>query len=501
MIRYKFIVLFAVLLGGLSSCDNFEDINTNPTSIPYGKAKPLSLLQDIVHGGNWTILYRSVRVNSELMQYSVYVESGEQIGNYIIKPDDSKDTWNGLTPRAAACQRMYELAELAGDDNCKAIALTLKAYFVAHLTDIFGDIPYSEAFQAGTGTNNVTPKYDTQKEIYTSLLAELETANSLYDKSKTLDSPQKDILYGGDVAKWQKFTNSLRLRLLMRVTRQAEMNAPAEMRKMLADPSTYPLFGSNEDGAILYFTGEIPNINGFGPAGTLKVKLLANKRMCSTLVDLLNASSDPRTEKFVGGVLIPSDSKYLGQFRGIPSGYDYDRINVWVGEGASQYAATLESNTQPSAFMSYAELNFILAEAAFRGFIEGDARTYYERGVTASVQEWCGTDQKTDNLLANTPTKYDPGRGLEMIMEQKYIASFLVGYEAWNDYRRTGLPDLPIGPAAQNKDAQGVAHIPTRLIYPIISQSTNYEHYREAVERMGGKDDMLTKVWWAQGNY
>ena len=151
--------------------------------------------------------------------------------------------------------------------------------------------------------------------------------------------------------------------------------------------------------------------------------------------------------------------------------------------------------------MSYAELNFILAEAAFRGFIEGDARTYYERGVTASVQEWCGSGQKTDNLLANTPTKYNPDRGLEMIMEQKYIASFLVGYEAWNDYRRTGLPDLPIGPAAQNKDAQGVAHMPTRLIYPIISQSTNYEHYHEAVERMGGKDDMLTKVWWAQGSY
>lgn len=151
--------------------------------------------------------------------------------------------------------------------------------------------------------------------------------------------------------------------------------------------------------------------------------------------------------------------------------------------------------------MSFAELNFILAEAAFRGFIEGDPVVWYERGVTASVQEWCGADQKTDNLLKNTAAKYDPSRGLEMIMEQKYIASFLVGFEAWDDYRRTGLPALTIGPAAQNKDAQGVAHLPERLIYPVISQSTNNKNYNEAVSRMGGRDDMLTKVWWAEGEY
>lgn len=492
------LVAAAVLLG-MTACDNFEDINTDPTSIKYGNAKPLSLIQDIIHGGNWTILYHSVKLNSDLMQYSVYIESGEQISNYIVKPDESKDIWNGIAPKASACQRMYELAEKAGDYNCMAIALTLKAYFVSQLTDIFGDIPYSEAFKAESG--NVTPKYDTQKEIYTSLLTELESANSMYDMTAALDSPQKDLLYQGDVAKWKKFTNSLRLRLLMRVSRHQDMNAPAEMRKMLDDPGTYPVFENNEDGAILRFTGVIPNINGYGPAGTLKVKLHSNRRMCSTLVDLMNLSSDPRTGKFVGGVASPANSKYLGQYRGIPSGYDYGELNVWVGEGASSYSETLETNTQPSTFMSFAELNFILAEAAFRGFIEGDPVVWYERGVTASVQEWCGADQKTDNLLKNTATKYDPSRGLEMIMEQKYIASFLVGFEAWDDYRRTGLPALTIGPAAQNKDAQGVAHLPERLIYPVISQSTNNKNYNEAVSRMGGRDDMLTKVWWAEGEY
>lgn len=500
MKRLTFISLVAVaLFSALQSCSDFEEINTDPTSIKYGNAKPLSLIQNIIHGGTWSILYHSVKLNSDLMQYSVYIESGEQISNYIIKPEESNDIWTGIAPRAAACQRMYELAEKDGDENCMAIALTLKAFYVSNLTDVFGDIPYSEAFRAEYG--NVTPKYDTQKDIYTSLIAELDSANTLYSKSKELDSPQKDLLYGGDVARWQRFTNSLRMRFLMRVSGHPEMNAPAEMRKMLGNPTDYPMFEKNEDAAILHYTGEIPNINGFGPAGTLKVKLHSNRRMCSTLVDLMGRSSDPRSGYYFGGVESPSDSKYLGQYRGIPTGYDYDEINVWVGEGASTYALTLESNTQPTTLMSFAELNFILAEAAFRGFIDGDPKQWYDRGVTASVQEWCGSDQKTDNLLENTATKYDPTKGLEMIMEQKYIASFLVGFEAWNDYRRTGLPLLPIGPAAQNKDFQGVSHIPERLIYPIISQSTNNENYLKAVEDIGGSDDMLTKVWWSKGEY
>lgn len=501
MKRFKEIIstlCLAALLFLPASCSDFEEINSDSTRLPYGSSTPDKLLFNLIHSGNWTVYYYGFhQITSELMQYSIRTDVMSQVFNYVILSNNLTNIWSGLQKQTATAIHMYNMAVKNNDPNLQAVALTMKAYYLSNITDVFGDVPYSEAYQVkGTDDDITHPKFDDQKSIYQSILADLETANSLYNVEKEMINPTRDILYQGDFKKWQKFTNSLHLRLLLRVSKQAEMNAGEEMEKIVSDPVTYPLFTDNTDAAILYYTGENPNYNQTGASGSLGNNALAkNRKMAAELVDLMNGCMDPRLPKYMTAT---ADGRYTG----IKSGYDYNYIAQMVTAGASTYADALSNDLWPTTFMDYAELNFILAEAALRGLISGgetEAKTYHNKGVTASVHQWCGPNVSSNFLLTDTSAKFDGT--VERIIGQKFVASFLNGFEAWNDYRRTRFPKLEIGPAAQNKDALGISHLPTRLQYPSICQTANADQYYEQVRKMGA-DDMLVKVWWAEGtNY
>jgi len=476
--------LLLTLIFSVNSCSDFDEINTNPNSIVYGEARPTKLLQDIIYNGNWVIYYRSWRLNSELMQYSLHTNALEHASNYDIAMSDPQNLWNGLYKWATNANHMYKLAEEFSEDNSKAIALTMKVYYASHLTDIFGDIPYSQAFQWEEKVYH--PTFDLQKDIYIKMLQELKDANSYYNLSQQLDYPSRDILYGGDMLKWKKFTNSLRLRLLMRVCKCSDIDVSAQIQEMVSDPTTYPIFTSNSDAAILYYTGITPNINQFGSTGTVD-PMHQNTCIGKTLTDIMNRSADPR-------LAIYFKSKE-GEYEGMLAGQTSDYISTNLSQ-ACTYNPSLSTDISPSTFMNFAEVEFILAEAAFRGLITtGTAQAYYEKGVRASVKQWCGESTDPTAMLATEGVKYNGT--LERIIEQKYVADFLVGFEAWCDYRRTGLPVMPVGPTMINKDIYGNPTLPTRFTYPAITQTTNYDNYKIAVDRMNGTDDMLTKVWWA----
>lgn len=474
------------------SCQKLEEMNNNPNQITLGETAPSSLLQNLLYDGNWTLQYRSWRINGDLMQYAMQSDGLEKISCFVLKASDSEMLWRNLSGSCMNAVHMAQLAVTQDDPNSQAIAITLKAFYVSAMTDIFGDMPYSEAFRI-VGDNITHPKYDEQQDIYASLCDELKTADGLYDTSATYDGAGYDLLYNGDLKKWRKFTNALRLRLLLRQSRQVDVSA--EMQEMV---SGGVLFENNADGAILRFTGVVPFFNGFGPSGSLTAPAASqNKRMCSRLIGLLDDSGDPRLSKYADPVTVSGQQIYAGMLSGQED--DYINANKSI---TSNYARALSSDTQPSTFMSYAEQQFILAEAAARGYIAGDAEAYYKQAVRASVTEWCGDTAAAavDQMLAHPRVQYDGT--IERIIEQKWVSLFMVGFEAWCDYRRTGYPTLEIGPACENKNANGVATLPTRLCYPTISQTANEAQYRAAVERMGGKDDMLTKVWWASGtNY
>ena len=479
--------MFMFVFMATTSCSDFEEINTNPNRVSFGNVTATKLLQNIIYDGVWQIHYNSWRINGDLIQYSMRTSNTyELVSNYEVRTSTPLSIWRGLYRWAAAADHMYHVALGQEDANGQAIALTLKVFYAENLTAIFGDIPFSEGFQWADEV--YYPVFDTQAEIYAKMLAELDNANFLYNQSQSLDYPTRDLLFGGDIRKWQKFTNSLRLRLLLRVSKCTEIDAPSEIDFMLSNPTLYPIFASNADGAILRYTGDAPFFNQFGPSGTYD-SMSTNSRLCKTLTDIMNACSDPRLPFYA--------TLRNGGYEGLLAGQTFNYVEANLST-ATYHAASLSTNTAPSTLMSYAELLFIRAEAAMRGWTSEDPRSMYEAAVTAAVRQYVGENALLTAMLTPPSTAAYEGT-LKQIMEQKYVAQFLAGFESWCDYRRTGWPVMTIGPAMTNFDAYGNPTLPTRLTYPVITQTTNSENYQKAVERMGGTNNMLTKVWWASG--
>lgn len=487
--RPKYIMAIATAIVSMVSCSDFERMNTNPNQIPYNETNPTKLLQDLIYYSNSRIYYRAWRVNNQLMQYSTFVNGQELTANYDIKSSESDMSWKDFYKWGSAADHMYSLAIAKDDPNCQAIALTLKVYACEPITAIFGDVPYSEAFRFDEGIS--APVFDDQIAIYRQMLDELETANFLYDTDEELDVPSRDLLYTGDILKWKKFTNSLRLRLLMRVSRSEEIDAPAMIEEMLRNPQDWPVFESNADAAILRPTGENPFYGVFG--GSIGYDpMTTNNKLCSRFTKLLTSAADPRLPKF-------ADARN-GEYLGLDSGQTQDYISA-NADNCCNYAKSLNRNTTPQTMMNYAEVLFLKAEARFRDFTTvGDAGEYYDKAVTASIRQWLEDEKYEPGQLLEAPSTAAYDNTLVRIMEQKYIAVFLSGFEAWCDYRRTGLPEMPKGPAMMNYGDDGEPVLPERLVYPAFTEARNGANYADAVSRLEtGRNDMLSKVRWAQG--
>jgi hypothetical protein len=303
-----------------------------------------------------------------------------------------------------------------------------------------------------------------------------------------------DILYNGNIANWRKFANSLRIRLLMRISKRTEFildngNNPAqELARMIGDIRSYPIFTSVSDAANMKFSGSEPFTNPF--YGLKTSEFSGNYRMCSRLVDLMNSTGDQRRGKFMTSV----GGAYYGIESGHGNTYIIDAIDNG-GIGVSRLASNLQAITTPQSIMTYSELQFILAEAAFKGWINTDltAEEYYKRAIKASFDEWSVTLSNSGKELFIAQDEIRFNGTLERIIEQKWISLFFCGAESWYDYNRTGFPVLPKGSELDNN---GI--LPTRLRYPSILQSVNTTNYESAVNKLGGQNDMESKVWWAK---
>lgn len=494
-LRYIAAAILTLTITG--SCSHkFEEYNTDPNNMDMWKVPAAHLLADVIFKGADGYLYRTWQINGELMQYTVQMYT-ENIHRYIIRESYVSGAWNALARWAAAADHMAEVAELKEDDNSLAIALTMRALYMADLVSVWGDVPFSEAFAGRDEKPNTKPRFDEQKAVFTQLLADLERANSLYHGEWLEDGyhmydktvREQDLLYNGEIAKWKKFTNSLHLRLLTRLlNRDDEMNVSTKIREMLDRPSTYPVFENNKDNATLYFSGISPFRNRFGSDNESNFTSNARK-MSDFFITQLRTTGDPRIGIFA--------KQLNNEWTGLVSGYPPTET---VSTGcANLNKDVLGDYDSPYSFMRYDELLFIKAEMAHRGIISGGdnaAREYYNAGILASIEHWdeinpSTTYKVTDAQKEQFLVKVYYNNDLEQIMTQKYVALFWCGYEAYNDYRRTGYPRLPIGTGTSNN---GI--LPTRLFYPVLTTTTNKEHYLEAAERMGG-DNMKTPLWWS----
>ena len=233
MKKLKHILIAALLLAGAGACTaNFDEYNTNPNEMDLWKIAPAGMIQELLYSGTEVFLYRTWQLNGELIQYTIAGSGNNTYHRYVVENSVGASAWSNLYKQAANADHMRQLAIRKEDPNYEAIALTLRTLFLQNIADLFGDVPCSEAFK-GPSENVKQPVFDTQEQVYRSLLADLERANSLYDNSVALSSATRDLLYKGDLTKWRKFNNSLYLRLLMRLSnRNAAVGVAAKIAEL-----------------------------------------------------------------------------------------------------------------------------------------------------------------------------------------------------------------------------------------------------------------------------
>ncbi|HOZ15864.1 MAG TPA: SusD/RagB family nutrient-binding outer membrane lipoprotein [Tenuifilaceae bacterium] len=503
-------LILLLIIGGCTK--DFEEINTNPNDIDWNKSHPDLLLTSAIEGLSDQIhdVWLGHEIGSCWVQHMAKVQYTDE-DRYLPRNDVINFVWSNLySGPGVEIQQIIEIAENDSVDNYKGVALVLKCYLFSVLTDLYGDIPYSEAFKIDS---TLTPKYDTQESIYLDLISKLDYANTLLDANN--EGIKGDILFNNSIGKWKKFANSLRLRLLLRMSDRMDYQSLVtnEFTNMLVtNSSDYPIFTANSDNAALRYLGSFPNNNPLNET----YKTRDDHRLSNTMIDLLYKSSNHDHPDW--RIVVYANTPSAGGFWvGLPNGLTSAKAAAYLGNGLGMTSAIGDYFVQPESegmLMSYTELCFILAEAVERGFISGSTVTsqqYYERGITASYYQFqepmtslspvyypsIPTNTGVDTYLSDFLTHdgaWSATDPLKKIAEQKWVAMFDQGLQAWFEWRRTNIPQFT--PA---EDGLNYGKIPVRLRYPSDEYARNGAQLSDAVIRQGS-DDLNTRVWWDVAN-
>lgn len=498
------IVLFSL---AISSCTkDFTEINTNPNTTPNAVPRQL-LAPALVNTLSYNML-RNRNFNNELMQVTVDMGDGEgKVFRYDYRSTMADNLYNGWYTELTNFKDLYRVAneDLNYNKSYMGISLICQSWLYSLLTDTYGDVPYFESNKAKPLDGGIIePAFDRQKDIYLDIFKKLEEANTLLASNTGIDAAS-DPVYGGSVINWRKFGNSLYLRLLLRVSGKGDVSQQCKDKiKEIAETnrSKYPIIANNDESAILRWSGVAPFTS---PYLTVREQDFRAPGIASFFIDNLVDWSDPRIDISTYGTngvnrwrIVQSSAG----FAGVPSGYapgtnppkrSYFYSNAQTVNNA--IAANLMTEPMTGMIMNYAEVNFILAEAAAKGWISGSAETYYNEGAKNSITLWVpswNVDVATWLSTAgmNWNNSFAEDQKMELIHLQKYYALFLTDMQQWFEYRRTGHPVLPKGAGLRN---DGI--MPARMTYPVYVQSTNPTNYQLAVEAQG-PDAISTQVWW-----
>lgn len=523
--KYGYLALAAAGVLASSCTKNYESLNTNPSLLTDSQtiaalATAFGPLEQSIYADYQTAQNLSADSYAGYMMAPTYFNSGQNDANYFMV-----DSWNANGFKDQYNQIMAVVAKFAeaGVKTARpdewAVALIIEVDAMQRVTDRFGPIPYSKA-----GTSITSIPYDSQDSVYSEFFRQLDTATANLQTyiaanpgSKPLSSG--DLVYGGDYTEWLKFANSLRLRLAMRIVKADPTTAQAQAEKALT--AAGGLMTVPGDDALFAQSGTRNNDIWLVTAS------YKNNCMGGALVCYLNGYKDPRLPKYASPA---TDPLVPGQYIGI-------RIGINVGSASTEYAGFSTPNTDstfiqtaPQYLMTAAEVWFLKAEAALRGWSNaGTAQADYETGIQTSFLQWGVTSSTylTDNTSVEQPyvDPHNAGNNdatdvstsviaynaagtqeqqLEQIITQKWIAMYPDGQEAWADYRRTGYPIL--FPVVLNNSG-GTISTQTqirRLPYPSIEYTTNGPAVTNAVSTLlGGPDNGGTREWWDvnKGNF
>ena len=541
-IQKKNILVAVLFLSFLFACEDLTELNKNPNGVEPGDVNPNLVLSTVITESSKSFVDLGFGIIGGVMQHTQKDGWWSDHNNY----DWSNQDWSTYYAILADNQLVYDRATELNYEFHQGVTLVIKSMMFGLITDLWGDAPYTSALKGESLGESLRPTYDTQESIYDGILADLETANSLLSKDASEYEgivDDVDVIYGGDPAQWRKLANSLQLRYYMRISSKKPDVAKAGIEKIAGNPSMYPIILDSDDDASMDFPGN--SANTAWPNNTVFDASQSNFsriKMGATLVEKLQGISDPRLGVWASKVEIPlvvdasfppgtdeiveidgkkyrhlspdvvgttpinTDPEYVGLpagLTGLPFIYNFNptanqgAFNPHVSQLSEMYKDA-SGDLLKARLVSAAEVNFILAEAAFKGWNVGDAQSFYEDGIKASLEAWEVEDDYS-SYIAEAGVAFDGT--LEQIMEQKWIASWTSATESWFDYRRTGLPALVAGPAGKR------SKLPVRFYYMTNELRLNEQSAEGALEKLevtglsqaDGENSAWSKSWLLQG--
>jgi len=477
----KLIICFIAVITAISCSDNLEDLNQNikdPATVSgeslFSGAQK-SLTDQIV---TLNVNANNTKLWSQFLQETTYTDESnyDQVGRSIPETHWSvmyKDVLKDLDEASKIItETTYTTDELnALKQNKLAIIEILNVYAYANLVETFGDVPYTEALDI----NNLTPKYDDGLTIYKDLIVRLDVA--IDNLEPDLDSfGANDLIYEGNVSNWEKFATSLKLRMGILLADVEPELSQATVQSAYAGN----LIMSNSENAAYQYRSTDPNTN------PIYADLVLSGRQdfvaAITVIDILEERNDPRLSLYFE----PVDGEFVGGEIGAAAPY----------ATTSKLTERFNTPTEPGILFDYSEVEFLLAEAAARGYSVGDVETHYNAGITASILYWGGTQAQADEYLAQPNVAYASAIAAsdattpwkEVIGTQKWIALFNRGLEAWTSIRLLDYPKMA-------EPAEALSGYPNRYTYPVVEQSINAASREAAASAIGG-DQTETMLFW-----
>ena len=500
-------VMMTLLLILFVGCDNWdENINVNPNQ-PNGLLEEensanvdpsvfmIPMLWSTVEG----YTYIQWNVMAAVTEYHGKTKSLSQGNRHKSwHAFDDSELWPNLYSSVRSQKNMRNAAVNADNQRYMAVADIWECFTFAIITNLYGDVPYFDPISDDPPLQSI---YDKQSEIYPALLEKLKLSGEMLNRQDVPVDASSDLIFSGDILKWKKFSNILRLRLAMYMSDAAPEEAQAIIAEIVNNPQDYPLMESNEDNA-LFHTDEVERLSRYF---TLSKSKIEEAPFSNVFIERLVSLNDPRLPVMARPVrkvhsdpsthVLPGNSgtiKYAGQLYGITT--DNAHASLWNGgfpfaSALGEYfrkedangIPLLESASTPYFLALYSEQEFFLAEAIEKGIIQGDAAFHYKEAIQASIEFYEGDfasngyvdafgEQGLGNLeeyLAQPSVNYNGGRDkLVLIAEQKWIASFMLGLEPYFDHRRTMLPQLRASSGAENFGPNGSgSKFPSRAAY------------------------------------
>lgn len=528
------------------SCqESLMDMNVNPNQADTETTNPNLVLTTVLTEAGKTILDLGYGNIAGVMQHT---QKDGWASSHNLYDWNRNNSWSGYYAILRNNQYVYDRSVELGFELQQGVSLVMKSLMFGLITDLWGDAPYSMALQGTEGTPETTfPAFDTQETIYRGVLEDLERANQLLSRPQSEYSSsigEADVYFQGNASRWRRLANSLKLRYYMRLSEKLPDFAKQGIETIIANPSQYPIILSPSEDATMGFANNSSAVSW--PNNTVFDANQSNYRrikMCATLVEALREKNDPRISVWANPVQIPlvvdenlppgtdrieNSRRLLSPDVLVERNIDINDINQnpdYVGippaiPGPQVYNMSPDANqasfnphvswlndiyreaTGPllrARIMAASEVNFILAEAALKGWaVGGSAEEFYNSAIQASFTTW-GLNSAYPAYMAQENVQFDGT--LKQLIEQKWIASWTAAAEAWFDYRRTGYPELEAGPFAIR------SVLPVRFYYMIDERNLNPINTEAAMSRLevtnfaeiDGANSAWSKPWVIQG--